>query len=232
MSLQLRVSLPDQPGALSTVAQAIARAGADVMAVSVLESEAGRAIDEFRLRWPDGRAEGPLLDAVGNLMGVQVVACRRSPWLLDGRPDLDLLACLLAAPERGLETLVDMAPAALLADWAELRAPARRLAPLYLSGPTRHDDLAPVSMPVRTTLHADDGRAWAYFPVEVIRSVLVVGRDNGPPFCRSEALAGERIIDLALTILKRLVDPAPPGTELSELTSFLGYQPAETERSA
>jgi len=92
MSFQLRVSRPDQPGALSTVAQAIARAGADVIAVSVRESDAGRALDEFRLRWPDGRAEEPLLDAVGKLMGVQVVACRRTPWLLDGRPDLDLLA--------------------------------------------------------------------------------------------------------------------------------------------
>ena len=64
------------------------------------------------------------------------------------RADLDLLTYLLAVPQRGVETLVDMLPAALDADWAELRPPARRLAALYASG-TPHDDLAPEDLPLR-----------------------------------------------------------------------------------
>jgi hypothetical protein len=153
MGIQLRVSIPDQPGALARVTQAIARAGADVISVSVLESDAGRATDDFRLRWPDGKSSKSLIDAIDACAGVTLLGCRRTRWLLDGRPDLDLLTYLIAVPERGIETLVDMAPAALDADWAELRAPARRLSALYLSSPTPHDHLAPESMPVR-------GAAW------------------------------------------------------------------------
>src|SRR5580698_2306625 len=149
MGIALRVGLPDQPGALARVAAAIARAGADVISVTVLESEAGRATDDFRLRWPDGRDEALLVEAVSSCAGVDVLGWRRTRWLLDARPDLDLLALMLSVPDRGIETLVDMAPAAMDADWAELRPPARRLAALYASCQTPHDHLAPESMPVR-----------------------------------------------------------------------------------
>lgn len=64
MGVQLRVSLPDQPGALARIARTIAHSGADVLWVSVLESEGGRAIDEFGLRWPEGLDHQPLLDAL------------------------------------------------------------------------------------------------------------------------------------------------------------------------
>ena len=65
MGLQLRVSLPDQPGALSRVTRAIARAGADVISVAALESDGGRATDEFRLRWPDAKDHAVLLAFLG-----------------------------------------------------------------------------------------------------------------------------------------------------------------------
>src|ERR1700722_17108579 len=103
MGIQLRVSIPDQPGALARVTQAIARAGADVISVSVLESDGGRATDDFRLRWPDRKNPKSLIDAANACMGGELLGCRRTRWLLDGRPDLDLLTYLIAVPERGLE---------------------------------------------------------------------------------------------------------------------------------
>jgi hypothetical protein len=221
MGLQLRVSLPDQPGALARVAAAIARAGGDVISLSVLETEAGRAIDDFRLRWPEGRDETSLLDAIGGCAGVEVLGIRRTRWLLDGRPDLDLLTYLLAVPQRGVETLVDMAPAALDADWAELRAPARRLAALYVSGTEPHDALAPESMPVRATASRVEDVAVAYLPIVALRSVLVIGRDGGLPFLRSEVTAAERVLDLAVLTLERVLQSAAPDNERSELTSCL-----------
>ncbi|HWB67486.1 MAG TPA: ACT domain-containing protein, partial [Mycobacteriales bacterium] len=78
MAIQLRVSLPDRPGALALVAAAIADAGADVVSVAVMEAEAGRAIDDFRLRWPDARDASPLLDALTRYDGVTVLGCRRT----------------------------------------------------------------------------------------------------------------------------------------------------------
>jgi hypothetical protein len=221
VGIQLRVNLPDQPGALARITQAIARTGADVISVAVLESDGGRATDDFRLRWPDGKSSKALTDAVGSVLGVELVGCRRTRWLLDGRPDLDLLTYLIAVPERGMETLVDMAPAALDADWAELRPPARRLAALYTSSPTSHDELAPDSMPVRAAGCSDEVRAWAYFPLMPLRSVLVIGRDGGPPFLRSEIAQAERVLDLAMKTLEGVLRRSPDSGATSELTAYL-----------
>jgi ACT domain len=221
MGIQLRVSIPDQPGALARLTQAIARAGADVISVSVLESDAGRATDDFRLRWPDGKDTKPLIDAVHACMGVESLGCRRTRWLLDGRPDLDLLTYLIAVPERGLETLVDMAPAALDADWAELRPPARRLPALYLSSATPRDHLAPESMPVRAAAWQGEAGAWAYFPLAVLHSVLVIGRDGGPAFLRSELAHAERVLDLAMKTLESALRNTTGREPPSELTSCL-----------
>jgi hypothetical protein len=213
MGIQLRVSLPDQPGALARVTQAIARTGADVLSVSVLESDSGRAIDDFRLRWPDGKPTEPLVTAISTLAGVDLLGCRRTRWLLDGRPELDLLTYLLAVPERGIETLVDMAPAALDADWAELRPPARRFPALHLSGTAAHDDRAPEAMPVRACGWLDEHGSWAYFPMASLHSVLVIGRDEGPAFLRSEVTHAERVLELATRALERLL---PLGAEVTE----------------
>jgi hypothetical protein len=208
MGIRLRVRLPDQPGALARVAQAIAAAGADVVSVKVLDSEGGRAVDDFRLRWPDQRDLAPLITALGRCRGVELVACGGTEWVAEGRPDLDLLACLLADPRRGLKTLVDMAPAALDGDWAELRAPARRLPALYVSTGRPHDEVAPEAMPVRGIAWGDDTAAIAYLPVLPIRSVLVVGRDTGPAFLRSEIAHSERVLALAMRALDSVLSDA------------------------
>jgi hypothetical protein len=221
MGVQLRVSIPDQPGALARITQAIARTGADVISVTVLDSEGGRATDDFRLRWPDGKSAKPLVDAMNACTGVELIGCRRTRWLRDGRPDLDLLTYLIVVPERGVETLIDMAPAALDADWAELRAPARRLPALYRSSQISHDDLAPESMPVRAAAWHGDGCAWAYFPLAALRSVLVLGRDGGPPFLRAEITNAERVLDLAMKTLNRVLGDGSVTIPATELTSHL-----------
>jgi hypothetical protein len=192
-----------------------------VISVSVLESDGGRAIDDFRLRWPDGKDPQSLIDIVTACSGVGLIGCRRTRWLLDGRPDLDLLTYLIAVPDRGMETLVDMAPAALDADWAELRPPARRLPALYLSSAPAHDHLAPESMPVRAASWEGEAGAWAYFPLVALHSVLVIGRDGGPGFLRSEIAHAERVLDLALKTLDRALRLTPGREGVSELTSAL-----------
>jgi hypothetical protein len=220
MGIALRITIPDQPGALARAAQAVARAGADVMSVTVLESESGRAVDELRLRWPVGKNEKMLLDAVTACPGTAVLGCRRTRWLLDGRPDLDLLSSMLAVPERGMETLIDMAPAALDADWAELRAPARRLPALYSTNGVPRDDLAPDTMPVRAQGMQSALGVWAYLPLEQLRSILVLGRDGGPAFLRSELAHADRVLDLAMTMLDRVLTTSGYGNA-SELTAHL-----------
>jgi hypothetical protein len=221
MGIQLRVTLPDQPGALARVTQALARTGADVISVAVLESESGRAVDDFRLRWPDGKDTRRLVEAAVACPGVSVLGCRRTRWLLDGRPDLDLLTYLLAVPERGLETVVDMAPAALDADWAELRAPAKRLPVLYGTSAVPRDDTAPDSLPIRAQAVQADVTCLAYVPLGPVRSVLVLGRDGGPPFIRAELANAERVLELAMKLLDGVLRHKPRYAEPTDLTAHL-----------
>lgn len=221
MGIHLRLSLPDRPGALARVSQAIALAGADIIHVGVLEAQAGRAVDDFRLRW-SGADDADLVEAVAGCPGVRVIACRRTRWLHDGRPELDLLTYLLAAPQRGVETLVDMAPAALDADWAELRSPVQGTPVLYGTEHPPRDESAPADMPVRAIArHSGDGRALCFLPLAAQRWVLVIGRDEGPMFLRSEVVHAERVVNLALQVL----DATRAGSEGagSELTSMLRH---------
>jgi hypothetical protein len=217
MGLQLRISLPDQPGSLARVTHAIARSGADVLWVSVLESETGRAIDDFGLRWPDNADHRPLLDALSRERGVEVISCRRSQRLLDERADLDLFTYLLAVPQRGVEILVDMLPAAVDADWAELRPPGRTLSAHYASGPS-HDALASDEMPVRAAAGRTGDATWIRFPIPQLDSILLVGRDDGPGFLRAELRHAEAVLTLAL---KTLQSALRDGAGASELTAGL-----------
>jgi ACT domain-containing protein len=43
----VRIALPDRPGALGLVASRIGAVGGDIVAINILEREAGRAVDEF-----------------------------------------------------------------------------------------------------------------------------------------------------------------------------------------
>jgi len=228
MGIHLRLSLPDRPGALARVTQAIALAGADVIHVAVLEAQAGRAVDDFRLRWA-GQDDQEIIDAIGSCPGVRVIACRRTRWLHDGRPDLDLMTYLLAAPQRGIETLVDMAPAALDADWAELRSPNPGTALLYGTEHPPRDDTAPLDLPVRAVAKAGpDSVALAYLPLPALRLVIVLGRDDGPPFLRSELVHAERVVGLALDVLTATLRDS---AQRSELTAQLATAPRATAAS-
>ncbi len=53
MLLRIRTSLPDRPGSLRRVARALGMVNADIVAVTVLEREGGRAVDDFTLAYPD-----------------------------------------------------------------------------------------------------------------------------------------------------------------------------------
>jgi ACT domain-containing protein len=45
----VRIKLPDRPGALGLVASRIGAVGGDIVAINILEREAGQAVDEFAI---------------------------------------------------------------------------------------------------------------------------------------------------------------------------------------
>jgi hypothetical protein len=120
-----------------------------------------------------------------------------------------------------METLLDMLPIALDTDWAELRAPVRRLPVLYGTTTQPRDDVAPDTMPVRALATQTGDSACAYLPLQALRSVLVLGRDGGPPFLRAELASAERIVDLSVKLLERILQDPSGFVEPSELTAHL-----------
>ncbi len=94
----LRVWLPDRPGSLGELAGAIGNAGGNVEGVEILESGAGRAIDELLVSTDD---IDPVVMALARVDGVDVEWVKPAA-VGDGGPDLEALeACaqLLASTD-------------------------------------------------------------------------------------------------------------------------------------
>jgi hypothetical protein len=68
----LRVSLPDRPGALGAVASRIGSVRGDVVAVEIVERDAGRAVDEFLVELADDDVLPLLLSEITEVDGVLV----------------------------------------------------------------------------------------------------------------------------------------------------------------
>lgn len=88
----LRVWLPDRPGALGAVASRVGAIGGDVVGIDILETGAGRAIDELVIRLPEAGEEYiPLLiNEVHQVDGVNVETIRRAADAVSD-PRLDAL---------------------------------------------------------------------------------------------------------------------------------------------
>src|SRR3954451_12827719 len=117
MPAHLRVSLADRPGALAALTRALAAAGANVLSVTVLQREAGRAVDDLLLEWPFARPWDHVVRAVEACPGARLHGLRHVAGI-DTTADSVLISQVLRAPARALEVLVDTLPSLLLADWA------------------------------------------------------------------------------------------------------------------
>ena len=118
MLARLRISVPDSPGTLGRATTAIGAAGGDIAGVDVLESQAGRALDDVFVTVRDAAHLTAVTAAVGAEPGIQVVGVQQPVPPVTGHTDLELCQQVLAQPDRAVRTLVDGAPGALGADWA------------------------------------------------------------------------------------------------------------------
>lgn len=202
MPLHVRVELPDRPGALAQITRAFAAAGGDVVSVRVTDRTAGRVVDDFLLTWPPARSSASLEAGLRALPSCRVLGLRLVPTVPDENAVLDLLAHVLRAPGRALETLVDLLPDVAGADWAALVPRAAAAAPVYASAgtPAPHPML-PGDLPNAVAFLHEAGRAVSVPLGE--RAVVVVRRD-GPPFLRREVEEVRRAVDLVAELTETL----------------------------
>lgn len=125
MLVRIRVAVTDRPGSLGAVATALgkAEAEADIVAIEVLSGDdgrtpQGRAVDDFLVQVRDSHHLVLVHAAVGRVLGATVVGMQQPAPAVSGHAELALVHQVVAAPTRGLQTLVDGLPGVLGADWA------------------------------------------------------------------------------------------------------------------
>src|SRR3989442_199864 len=112
MLYQMRLSLPDKPGTLGSVATSISHVPAGIVTLRVVEHDADYAVDELVVK-AEGASPEALRDAAQAIPGVVVECVRR----VQSEPDP--LAALLLADRLGrgigppTQSLVDGLPDAL-----------------------------------------------------------------------------------------------------------------------
>jgi len=115
----VRVWLPDRPGALGAVATSIGSIGGDLTGIEILETGAGRAVDELVVSLPADALVEALVDAMCRVEGVDVEEVRPA----DGAHPRDALEAAAAIAEQqdlsALEqAIAEQAAHHLAAEWS------------------------------------------------------------------------------------------------------------------
>jgi hypothetical protein len=187
---RIRLRMPDRPGSLGRVASAFGAASGDIAGVDVLESEGAQALVDVVVRVRDSVHVTGVLDALAGVAGVDVVGVHHPAPPMPGHADLQLVAQVVARPERSLQTLVDGAPVALGVDWAAIvhvdDLHAAEL-PVVATSAGAPQDLRGVHGPFRLrTLQLDlpgaPAHAAALVPLEGCPLGLLLARGSGLEF--------------------------------------------------
>ncbi|MEO3867807.1 amino acid-binding protein [Nonomuraea sp. B12E4] len=199
MLLRLRVSLPDRPGGLGQVAKSLGALGADILQVTVLEREAGRAVDDFTVSWPGPVTASDARERLSAMPGVRVEGVWVTREVPGSAPDYDLLMHVAVEPARGFATLVDALPGLCGAEWSLALA----------DGAVRHASLAApaefflAEPPPRAITRDADKLRLMLLPVLAQSMHVVVARAEGPVFHRAEVERAARIVDVVAKMAAR-----------------------------
>ncbi|GAA4509658.1 MULTISPECIES: amino acid-binding protein [Nonomuraea] len=200
MLLRLRVSLADRPGGLGQVAKVLGTLGADILQVTVLEREMGRAVDDFVVSWPGPAGADEVRERFSAVPGVRVEGVWPTREVPGSAPDYDLLMHVAAEPSRGLATLVDALPGLCGAEWSVA----------YAGGSVVHSSIAapelvdlPEPPPRAATLDGEKVRLML-LPMTAYQLHLLVARADGPGFHRAELERAVRIVDVVSALAARV----------------------------
>lgn len=179
MMLRLRVELADRPGSLAELTRALTACRGDIVQITVMQRRQDVAVDDI---WMSVRSTDEI-DAIGhafdNVTDMRLVGLRVGAVPVDFDAQLDFLAYLFAAPQRGVEAFVEMLPAVADADWAAIQAADGTL--IYDSGDAGarraagHDDeVAELRLLEGATLVVGRSASMAWHPAEIRRIASVL----------------------------------------------------------
>ena len=204
MLLRLRIWVADRPGALGQVTRELGACGADIVQVSVLSRELGRALDEITVFLPEERHRDRLERSLRGLSTVTVEGVRPSGEVPGAFPDLDLLGRVAADPRASLNILADALPRILAADWAVVvragvSGPLTAAAVLARSWDAPQEIALP-SLPPRASTVSVGATRYAATPVGEGGVLAVVCRIGDPAFHRFEVLRLTRLAEVSAAV--------------------------------
>ncbi|AKK10925.1 ACT domain-containing protein [Corynebacterium uterequi] len=199
MSYLLRVQLPDEPGNLGALAEALGMVGANIQSVDIVEtSPHGTVTDDIVVDLPKPAMADTLITAVDSVPGAEVDSIRPFSGRVDRRGQIEMLAGI--ATSRVLDDAVAAFPHTVTASWAiilDTRGPVSRVA--ASAAAPEEDGTVPEDIAVSTAriLHPETEawipESWAVLdtalaacPLADTDYVLVIGRVGGPDFLSSE----------------------------------------------
>lgn len=217
MLLHARVSLPDRPGALAALTANLAGNGADIVNISVLDSDAGRVVDDVYLTCAAGHSSALYL-AVACVAGVDILGLRVAERPPGPLADLFLLEQLLGDRREvedhagsavgGLGAVIDALPHVLGADWATATRGGECLAG-SLGAPS---EAAVPFGPSRTPANGRGQRVTRVSaPLGDTEVMVTAGRDEDFAFHRTEIAHLHRLLAVVASMLgPALMSPSRP----------------------
>ena len=202
MTYLIRVLLPDSPGSLGKLAEAIGKVGGNITSVDVVETfPDGTVMDDIVVTLPGGVMADALITAAHEVLGVEVDSIRPFAGTVDRRGQIKLLSEVAGSStqSKNLAELIERMPQLMTSTWAILLQAdqashwitASTAAPeddgtspeFALSGPRMLNEEDDPWLPQSWTL-LDSSVAAA--PLGETGVVLVLGRVGGPDFLPSE----------------------------------------------
>ncbi|WP_371785251.1 amino acid-binding protein [Streptosporangium subroseum] len=207
MMLRLRVSFPDRPGALGQAARVLGTLGADILQVTVLERETGRAVDDFTVSWPGTPDAETVRDRLSVVPGMRVEGVWPTREIPGTAPDYDLLKHVAADPGRAFATLVDAVSDLASAEWAVIVSSERNeIVHHSWQAPSFEESggLVGVKMadltPLRPSTLSSGRHQLMSLPVPGAGLHLILARTEGPAFHRAELDRVMRVLEIVSII--------------------------------
>ena len=207
MSYLIRVLLPDTPGSLGQLAEAIGLVDGNIESVDVVEAfPDGTVMDDIVVSLPKGAMADTLITAADTIDGVEVDSIRPFSGRVDRRGQIQMLAEVAAHSRnipRAMEELVTVTPRSMTASWAIVlddKASADEISRVAASLAAPEDDGShpnDIDVTAARLLNPEDEEwipeTWglldsslAATPLGSTGMVLIVGRTGGPDFLASE----------------------------------------------
>ena len=204
MSFLIRVHLPDTPGSLGELAEAIGAVDGNIKSVDIVDTAPdGTVTDDIVVELPVGTLADTLITAASTVKGAEVDSIRPFSGRVDRRGQINLLSSIAKKThniQAAMEQLVQAMPQALTSSWAIVADTSGTIKRVAGSSAAPEDDgTVPSDLEVDTARHLNpDTEDWiptswalldsslAATPIGSTGLVLIIGRVGGPDFLASE----------------------------------------------